>query len=72
LCQQFGTDKITNYTEENLKEKVKELTNKKGVDVIHDPVRRHFSELALRAIAWKRGHLVIGFANDEIPEIPII
>lgn len=50
LCQQFGAGKITNYTEENLKEKVKELTNKKGVDVIYDPVRGHFSELALKAI----------------------
>ena len=28
-------------------------------------------ELALRAIAWKGRHLVIGFANGEIPKIPI-
>lgn len=47
------------------------MTNGKGVDIIYDPVGGHFSELALRAIAWKGRHLVIGFANGEIPKIPI-
>ena len=71
LCKQFGADEVINYKEESVKDKVKELTNGKGVDVIYDPVGGHFSELALRAIAWKGRHLVIGFANGEIPKIPI-
>ena len=71
LCKQFGADEVINYTEENLKDRVKELTNGKGVDVIYDPVGGHFSEQALRAIAWKGRHLVVGFANGEIPKIPI-
>ena len=71
LCRKFGADDVINYTEESLKDRVKELTNGKGVDVIYDPVGGHFSELALRAIAWKGRHLVIGFANGEIPKIPI-
>jgi NADPH2:quinone reductase len=71
LCKEFGADEVINYAEESLKDRVKELTNGKGVDVIYDPVGGHFSELALRAIAWKGRHLVIGFANGEIPKIPI-
>jgi NADPH2:quinone reductase len=71
LCKQFGADEVINYTEENLKDRVKELTNEKGVDVIYDPVGGAFSERALRAIAWKGRHLVVGFANGEIPKIPI-
>jgi NADPH2:quinone reductase len=71
LCKQFGADEVINYTEESVKDRVKELTNGKGIDVIYDPVGGHFSELALRAIAWKGRHLVIGFANGEIPKIPI-
>ena len=71
LCKQFGADEVINYTKESLKDKVKEITNGKGVDVIYDPVGGCFSELALRAIAWKGRHLVIGFANGEIPKIPI-
>lgn len=71
LCKQFGADEVINYTKESVRDKIKELTNGKGVDVIYDPVGGHFSELALRAIAWKGRHLVIGFANGEIPKIPI-
>jgi NADPH2:quinone reductase len=71
LCKQFGADEVINYSEESLKDRVKEITNGKGVDVIYDPVGGHFSELALRAIAWKGRYLVIGFANGEIPKIPI-
>ena len=71
LCKEFGADELINYTKESIKDKVKELTNGKGVDVIYDPVGGHFSELALRAIGWKGRHLVIGFANGEIPKIPI-
>jgi NADPH2:quinone reductase len=71
LCKQFGADEVFNYTEESVKDKVKELTGGRGVDVIFDPVGGHFSELALRAIAWKGRHLVIGFSNGEIPKLPI-
>jgi NADPH2:quinone reductase len=71
LCKQFGADEVINYDKESIKDSIKEITNGKGVDVIFDPVGGHFSELALRAIAWKGRHLVIGFANGEIPKIPI-
>ena len=71
LCKDFGADEVINYSKESLKDRVKELTNGKGVDVIYDPVGGHFSELALRAIAWKGRHLVVGFANGKIPKIPI-
>ncbi|MBL4605758.1 MAG: NADPH:quinone oxidoreductase family protein [Flavobacteriaceae bacterium] len=71
LCKEFGADEVINYTEENLKERTKELTNGKGVDVIYDPVGGDFSEQAFRAIAWKGRHLVVGFANGEIPKIPL-
>ncbi len=71
LCKKYGADETINYTKENLKERVKELTNKKGVDVIYDPVGGDYSEQALRAIAWKGRFLVIGFAAGEIPKIPL-
>jgi NADPH2:quinone reductase len=71
LCKEFGADETINYTTENLKERVKELTNGKGVDVIYDPVGGDFSEQAIRSIAWKGRHLVIGFANGQIPKIPL-
>lgn len=66
-----GADQRVLYTEEPLKERVKELTKKRGADVIYDPVGGDFSEQAFRAIAWEGRHLVIGFAAGDIPKIPL-
>lgn len=71
LCRQYGADELINYQEEDLKLRVKELTGKKGADVIYDPVGGTYANPALRAIAWKGRYLVIGFAAGEIPKIPL-
>ncbi|MDA8019173.1 MAG: NADPH:quinone oxidoreductase family protein [Thermoanaerobaculia bacterium] len=66
-----GADLRILYTEEPLKERVKELTNHQGADVIFDPVGGAFSEQAFRAIAWEGRHLVVGFAAGDISKIPL-
>ncbi|MDG1164129.1 MAG: NADPH:quinone oxidoreductase family protein [Porticoccaceae bacterium] len=66
-----GADLRINYSTESLKDKVKELTGGKGVDVIYDPVGGDFSEQAFRAIAWDGRFLVIGFASGPIPAMPL-
>ncbi len=71
LAKEKGADHLINYSEQNLKDTVKALTGGKGVDVVYDPVGGDFSEAALRCMAWKGRFLVIGFANGEIPKIPL-
>jgi NADPH:quinone reductase len=71
LCKSKGAKYLINYTEENIKEKVKELTNGKGVDVVYDPVGDRYAEPAIRSLAWKGRYLVVGFAGGEIPKIPL-
>lgn len=71
FCKENGADYLINYTTEDLKARVKELTNGKGVDVIYDPVGDKYAEPALRSIAWKGRYLVVGFAAGEIPKIPL-
>ena len=70
-AQAAGADFGIDYTSEPLKDRVKELTGKKGADVIYDPVGGDFSEQAFRSIAWKGRHLVIGFAAGDIPKLPL-
>ncbi len=70
-AQAAGADLRINYTTESLKDRVKELTNKRGADVVYDPVGGDYSEQALRAIAWNGRFLVIGFAAGDIPKIPL-
>ncbi len=71
LCKKYGADEVINYTKEDLKQRAKELTEGKGIDVIYDPVGGAYTEAALRAIGWKGRYLVIGFAAGEIPKVPL-
>lgn len=71
LCKEYGADEGINYSEEDLKTRIKELTEGKGADVIYDPVGDKFSEPALRAMAWEGRFLVVGFAAGDIPKIPL-
>lgn len=71
LCREKGADLTINYETEDLKTRIKELTDGKGVDVVYDPVGGKFTESALRGMAWKGRYLIVGFANGEIPQIPM-
>jgi NADPH:quinone reductase len=71
VCRQNGADELINYSTQDLKDQVKQLTGGKGVDVVFDPVGGPYSEPALRGMAWKGRFLVIGFAAGEIPRIPL-
>ncbi len=71
VCKQHGADEVINYSTEDIRERVKILTEGNGVDVVFDPVGGTYSEPALRSIAWNGRFLVIGFATGDIPRIPL-
>lgn len=71
IAKQLGADQTINYSTENLREKIKELTNGRGVDIVYDPVGGDFTEAALRCVAWGGRYLVVGFAAGDIPKIPV-
>ncbi|NLD43938.1 MAG: zinc-binding dehydrogenase, partial [Chloroflexi bacterium] len=60
-----------NYSTQDLRARLKELTAGQGPDIIYDPVGGDFTETAFRSIAWRGRHLVVGFAAGEIPAIRI-
>ena len=62
-CKAMGADEVINYKTEDLRERIKELTGKKGVDVVYDPVGDAYSEPAVRSLAWQGRYLVVGFAG---------
>ena len=70
VCREHGADQTIDYEREDLRERVKELTSGKGADVVYDPVGGRFTELALRAAAWRGRVLVVGFAAGDIPKVP--
>jgi NADPH2:quinone reductase len=71
VCVRHGADATIDYSSENFRDRVRDLTGGKGVDVVYDPVGGDYAEPALRSIAWRGRYLVIGFANGEIPKIPL-
>lgn len=71
VCKQHGADELINYSSQDLRERIKEITGGKGVDVIYDAVGGPYTEPALRSMAWKGRLLVVGFAAGDIPKIPL-
>lgn len=71
FARSLGADLTVDYSKEPLKERLKELTHGKGLDVVYDPVGGDYSEQALRATGWEGRFLVIGFAAGGIPKIPL-
>jgi NADPH:quinone reductase len=70
FCRSLGADALVNYEKQNLKDALRAIA-KDGVDVVYDPVGGALTELAVRALAWNGRHLVIGFAQGDIPKLPL-
>jgi NADPH:quinone reductase len=71
VCRAHGADETIDYAAEDLRARLKALTGDKGADVVYDPVGGQYAEPAVRSTAWRGRYLVVGFANGEIPRIPL-
>ncbi len=71
LAESCGADDLVDYSSENLRERLRELTKGEGVDVLYDPVGGDLAEPALRSMGWGGRYLVVGFAAGAIPRIPL-
>jgi NADPH2:quinone reductase len=71
FTKEHGAANGINYAREDLKERVKALTEGRGADVVYDPVGGPYAEPALRSIAWEGRYLVVGFAAGDIPKIAL-
>jgi NADPH:quinone reductase len=70
LAKSRGASELINYSTENLRDRIKEITGGKGVDVVYDPVGGESTLATIKSLAWGGRHLVIGFAAGDIPNIP--
>ena len=77
VCREHGADETLCYGTADtfnataFRDAIKAKTGGKGPDVIYDPVGGVFAEPAFRSIAWRGRYLVVGFANGEIPKLPL-
>jgi NADPH2:quinone reductase len=70
VCAEHGADHVIDYTREDLKARIRELTGG-GAHVVIDPVGGDIAEQALRSVRWGGVFLTLGFASGTIPRIPL-
>jgi NADPH2:quinone reductase len=64
-----GADHVVDYTRPDWIDRVKEATERRGADVIYDPVGGDIFDLSTKCIASEGRLLVIGFAGGRISNI---
>lgn len=68
VAKSYGADHGIDYTKENIRDRVKELTG--GADVVYDPVGGDAFQQSLRCINWEGRIIIIGFASGTIQQVP--
>lgn len=70
IAKAHGADHVLDSEADDVRARVKELTQGLGADVVYDPVGGAMFDASLRAIAWEGRIVVIGFASGTVPQIP--
>jgi NADPH2:quinone reductase len=65
-----GAEAVIDTASEDVRARIKALTDGRGADVIFDPIGGELFQASLRSVAWEGRLLVIGFASGQIPQIP--
>lgn len=69
IARQSGADTLIDYQTEDWVERVKQVTDGHGADVIYDPVGGDVFDGSSKCIAFEGRLLVVGFAGGRIPSI---
>ncbi len=70
IARSYGADHLIDYRQEDIRAKVKALTQGRGADAVYDPVGGDVFAASLRATAQGGRILVVGFASGTVPQIP--
>jgi len=70
IAEEQGADHLIDYRNEDIRARVKVLTDGRGVDAVYDPVGGSAFDASLRATAQGGRILIVGFASGDVPQIP--
>ncbi|XP_078001315.1 quinone oxidoreductase-like protein 2 homolog isoform X2 [Glandiceps talaboti] len=70
LVKRKGADHVIDYNKENVRNRIREITDGKGVNIVCDQVGGDLFIDCLKSLAWEGRIVVIGFAAGTIPKIP--
>lgn len=69
VARSRGADHLINYTTEDLKARVAEVTGDEGADVCFDPVGGALFDAALSSLGWGGRYVHVGFVGG-VPKVP--
>jgi len=71
IVREYGAAEVIDHSREDVRDRVKALTNGEGVDVCVDNVGGALFATLARLMRWNGRLMPIGFAGGEIPSIPM-
>jgi len=69
LLTQNGADAVIHYGQQDLRERIKELTDGRGVDVAVDNIGGDVFSTLSRVMTWGGRLMPVGFTSGEIPKV---
>jgi NADPH2:quinone reductase len=71
IVRKHGADEVIDYAHEDVGDRVKALTDRRGLDVCVDNVGGALFQSLTRLMAWNGRLMPIGFAGGDIPSVPM-
>ena len=68
LCLSVGADHAINYKSQDFADEVNKITDRKGADVVWDPVGGDVYDRSTKCIAFEGRIVIVGFTSGRIPE----
>jgi NADPH:quinone reductase len=68
LCLEVGADHAINYKSQDFADEVNRITDRRGADVIWDPVGGDVYDRSTKCIAFEGRIIIVGFTSGRIPE----
>jgi NADPH2:quinone reductase len=70
IAREHGAGATIDHRTDVIHERIKELTEGRGADVVYDPVGGDMFDACLKAVNWEARMLIIGFAAGRIQNVP--
>jgi len=70
IAKAHGADHLVDYKTDTLRQRVMEICDGRGADVVFDPVGGDLFDQAMRTANWNARLVVVGFAGGTVPQIP--
>jgi NADPH2:quinone reductase len=71
IVREYGAEEVIDYSHEDVRERIKELTSDEGVDVCVDNIGGKLFGALARLMRWNGRLIPMGFAGGEIPTLPM-